>query len=99
MPRSQFVAVGSNTNIKSGTGTFYGAVVGGANGASFYALDSVSIGNAPNYATLGQSVPSNLAYVAGISAVPFQLDMHGVPFQVGLTVAATSNAPMTIFYD
>lgn len=99
MPLSQFVAVGSNTNIKTGAGRLYGVVIGGANGGTFIAQDSVSIGATPNYVAMGVSVASNLAYVSGLPATPMQFDFRATPFTNGLTVAATSNAPLTVSYD
>lgn len=98
MPRSAFIALGSNTTVATGTGYLYRLVVGGANGATVVARDTVELGVAPNYVTLGQSVPSNLAFIPGLTAAPASFDF-GMPFQVGLSVAATSNAPITVIYD
>lgn len=98
MPKVAYVALGSNTTIKSGAGTLYGVAIGGAAGGTFVALDSVSIGNAPDYNAIGRSVPSNLAILPGLAATPSYIDLPG-RFSTGLTVAATSNADLSIFYD
>lgn len=99
MPLSQFVSLGSNTTIKTGPGRLYGVTIGGANGGTFVALDSVSIGVTPNFATLGNAVASNLAFIPGLAATPTQFDFRATPFEIGLTVAATSNASLSVYYD
>src|SRR3990167_1785153 len=98
MPYSAFVSRGIYTAGKSGPGVLYGIVTSGASGGTVVLQDSVSIGTTPNYVTLPNSVGSNLGYVTLLAtgqAFPF----HGAPFQIGLTVAATSNCHVTVSYD
>lgn len=97
MPKYAYVALGSNTNVKSGSGTLYSVTAGAASGTLVVA-DSVSIGVTPNYVTIGQSVPSNIAYIP-LLATGVSYDFSGAQFVSGLTVAATSNAPITVIYD
>ena len=98
MPKSQFISAGSNTNVKSGAGQVYGVNVGGVDGASVFLVDSVSIGATPNYITQ-RSNGSNIAVVGPLGAAGGSVDLHGSQFMVGLTVAATSSAPVTVIYD
>lgn len=99
MPRSQFISTGSNTTVKSGAGQVYGVIVGGVNGGSTFVVDSVSIGVTPNYPNQ-VSNSSNLAVIANLAAGnPQHYPMYGATFNRGLTVAATSNTPVTVFYD
>ena len=98
MPLSRYISAGSNTNVKSGPGNLYGVVAGGANGGTFFAVDSVSIGATPNYVTQ-LSNSSNITAIGPLGAAAAAWDLHGASFQVGLTVAATSSSPLTVFYD
>ena len=98
MPKAQFISTGSNTNVKSGPGTVYGVNVGGVNGASVFLVDSVSIGATPNY--INQvSNGSNIAVIGPLTAAGGSVNLHGSQFANGLTVAATSSAPVTVMYD
>lgn len=102
MPLSRYIALGSNTTVKSGAGRVYRIQVGGLaiSGGGILVQDSVSIGLSPNFVTLPQSAASNIAYIGPLPAtVPATFDLGGVPFSVGLTVAATSNAHMLVVYD
>lgn len=99
MPRYQHIATGSNTTVKTGAGQVYGMTVGGVNGATAFLMDSVSIGVAPAYPTLLSS-SSNILTVANLAAGnPEHFPTYGASFVVGLTVAATSNAPVTVYFD
>lgn len=98
MSKSAFVSSGSNSNVKSGAGQVSGVVVGGVNGASVFLVDSVSIGASPNYVTQ-LSNSSNIATIGPVSAVGGSFPLYGAPFYRGLTVAATSNANVTVVYD
>jgi len=97
MPQYAFVALGSNTNVKSGSGKLYSVTAGAASGTLVIA-DSLSIGATPNYVTIGQSVPSNIAYIP-LAATSQSYEFYGAIFQDGLTVAATSSAPVTVIFD
>ena len=98
MPRYQYISSGSNTTIVSGVGRAYGVVASGANGGSIFLVDSIGIGATPNYVTQ-KSNSSNLAHIGVLGTAPSDYNLMGLPFQVGLTVAATSNADVTVIYD
>lgn len=98
MPRYVYVSSGSNTTVKSSEGRVYGVVAGGANGGSIFLVDSISIGATPNYVTQ-RSNASNLAAIGPLPATATGYDLMGIPFQVGLTIAATSNADVTVIYE
>lgn len=98
MPQHTFISTGSNTRVKEGEGTVYGAVVGPANGGSVFFVDSTSIGVTPNYVTQ-LSNSSNIAMAYPLTTAWQQVNMFGARFQDGLVVAATSNAAVTVFYD
>jgi len=99
MPRHAFIALGSNTTVVTGEGVVYGVITSGANGGTIVLQDSIGIGVSPNYVTIGQSVPSNILFAHTLTTAPATFDLRGIPFQDGLTVAATSNAAMTVVYD
>lgn len=99
MPKYQYVALGSNTTVKSGTGQVYGVTIGGANGATVLVMDAISIGTSPDYNAVPRSVASNIAVITGVGATPFSVPLHGAQFGTGLVIAATSNAPVSVFYD
>ena len=101
MPLGKYIALGSNTTVKTGPGRVYNVLAGGLapSGGGVFVVDSVSIGATPNYVTLPQSVPSNLAHIGPLPATAFFAELGGIPFQDGLTVAATSNANVLVTYD
>lgn len=99
MPRFSYIALGSNTTVKAGEGYLYGLTVSGANGGSVVVQDSIGIGVTPNLVTLPTAVGSNIAHIATLGATPTEWRMFGVPFQDGLTIAATSNANITVYFD
>lgn len=99
MPKYKFVATGSNTNVKAGAGALYGIITGGVASATAFVVDSVSIGATPNYVTQASNT-SNLAMIGVLANTsPWVTNMYGTRFQVGLTVATTSNMPITVVYD
>jgi hypothetical protein len=99
MPKSAYISAGSNTTVKTGPGFLYGAVVGGgANGGSAFFVNSISIGATPNYVTQ-LSDSSNIAVVGPVGVNGGDFPLYGAPFSTGLTVSATSNAPVTVAYD
>lgn len=98
MPKSAFISAGSNTTVKSGPGQVYGAVVGPANGGSVFLVDSTSIGVTPNYVTQ-LSNSSNIAVGYPLTTAWQNVPLFGATFHDGLTVSATSNAPVTVVYD
>lgn len=99
MPQSGYVALGSNTTVKSGSGYVYGVTVGGIAGATVVLLDSISIGQSPDFSAIARSVPSNVAVIGPMGAAPAHFPLYGVHFYTGLTVAATSNASAVVSFD
>ena len=97
MSRYRYISTGSNTTVKSGAGQLYGINAAGADGDTVFAVDSISIGVTPNYVTQ-PSNSSNLAAMP-LTAAPLAIPTYGVPFNIGLTVAATSSSLLTVFYD
>ena len=98
MSQTTFVSVGSNTLIKTGPGRVYGTIVSGVDGASAFLVDSIGIGATPNYVTQ-LSNSSNVATIGPVTAAGGSFDLYGAWFQVGLTVATTSNANLTVVWD
>ena len=99
--RYAYISLGSNTTVKSGSGRLFGVLAGGPgmSGGSVFAVDSTSIGATPNYVTQ-RSNSSNLADIGPLPAtVGATFDLMGIGFEVGLTVAATSNTDLTVIYD
>jgi hypothetical protein len=101
MPQSTYISLGSNTTVKTGAGVVYGVGVSGiANGGTVFLVDSAGLGVAPSYpAQFANS--SNIAVFGTVAAAtgPFGQNLWGAHFQRGLTVAATSNANFTVFWD
>lgn len=99
MPHSQSASIGSNTNYKAGPGQVYGITIAAPNGASVAVVDSVSIGATPNYVTQASN-GSNVAFIGPLTAAAnFHIPLYGARFEVGLTVAATSSANVTVNWD
>lgn len=94
-----FIANGSNTNVKVGPGVIYGGEFHGANGATLFLVDSLSIGATPNYVTQVSNTSNIAVYGPALSATTVNVNTFGARFQVGLTVATTSNANASIIYD
>lgn len=99
MPLSRYISTGSNTTVKSGEGRVYGFVAGSttANGGTVFLVDSVSIGVTPNYITQLSNSSNLLTFP--LTAAGASVTSLGIRYQDGLTVAATSNAPVTVIYD
>lgn len=99
MPNQTHLSAGSNSTIKSGSGQVYGVIVGGnANGATVFLTDSLSIGATPNFPNQFAN-GSNLGVIGPVTAAGGSFSMHGAPFIIGLNVAATSNAPVTVIWS
>ena len=99
MSRSTFISAGSNTRIASAGGVLYGITASGptAAGAIILVQDSVTgLGASPNYNSVAHTglIAHVGPLIAGVTSVPF----HGVRFENGLTVAASSNAKLTVYY-
>ena len=96
MPKATYISAGSTTLVKSGAGFLYGMHTSPANGATIYAVDSISIGAAPN---LNTDLTGTLFRVGYTGAAPDFIDTKGVGFSLGLTVSATSSARITVMSD
>lgn len=99
MPKQAFVALGSNTTVQTGSGRLYGLNMQGIAGATAYAVDSTSIGVTPNYVTQVSNTSNLLVAGPAVAGVQPTEQAFGAPFSRGLTVAATSNAAVTVYYD
>ena len=96
--RSQYLSTGSNTTLKTGHGQVHRIISSGANGGSIFVVDSIDIGVTPDYPAQISNA-SNLAAIYPLTAAPSSIDLDGLKFSVGLTVAATSNASITVLFD
>lgn len=87
-----FISAGSNTAVKSTPGTLYGIVSSNPTG-SIIRVDDGDMGTSPNYNGFG--APYTIALAGGT-----YLDFSpGIGFNTQLTVAATSNARLTVIYE
>lgn len=92
-----YLSAGSNTTVKSGRGSLYAIVVTPAAGSTVHVVDSVSVGTTPNYNT---DLTGTIAKVGPfVDAEPEAIDFGGLGFNTGLTIAATSNARLTVVYE
>ena len=98
MSRYRYISTGSNTTVLSGTGHVNRVLAGGANGGTVYLFDSISIGAAPNYPALEAS-GTDLIAALELPATMTNHELGGIGFTNGLTVAATSSAPITIVFS
>lgn len=93
-----YLSAGSNTTIKSTTGSLYTVHVNDASGGTVVVADAVNLGATPNLndATLA----GTLARFGPLpNAGPFTVRFDGIGLNAGLTVAATSNAQVTVEYE
>lgn len=98
MSRVTFLSAGSNTTVSSSPGVLYGIHVSGANGGTVLVADNDDLGATPNFNAVNQTgLIASIGPLAnaGVHAVPF----HGARFENGLTVAATSNAKVTVLHS
>lgn len=96
--RYTFVSAGSNTTVKSGSGTLYRVAVSPANGTTVRIDDDLDLGATPNLNTTGSGT---IAYTGVFgSTAPGDIDFGpGIGFNTGLTLAATSNAKLTVVWE
>lgn len=97
--RTFTISAGSNTRIKSGSGSLYAIHGYGAQGAAIKAENTLDLGAAPDL----NAVTSNatMAYFGPLAAAgTFSVTFGpGAGFDDGLVVAATSNARFTVTYE
>ena len=102
--RYAYVSDGSNTTVKTGPGSLYSIQVSPGHGSTLTIVDSADLGAAPDLNSdsltgiigrVGEwSTSSN-----GIKPSPDTLSFVGLGFNVGLTLAATSNARLIVEYE
>lgn len=95
--RYALVAEGSNTTVKRTAGSLYGLLVAPANGASVRVEDATDLGATPDLNATGASTIARIGTYA--AATPDEVGFGpGVGFSA-LTIAATSNARVTVVYE
>lgn len=94
MPQAKFISNGSTTSIQASV--YYGLTIGGIAGGSVIVIDGPA-GATPN---LGNpSFPSTIARVWPLTAAPYSVPAPAaVEIKNILTISATSNAPVTVYY-
>lgn len=98
MTRSLYatVSTGSNTTIKSGYGLLKGLVITPAAGSVVHVVDSVSIGATPN---LNNSQTGEILRIGPYVDAEPEAYRFEIGTNVGLTVAATSNARVHVEFE
>jgi len=91
--RYAFVALGSNTTVKSGPGTVYTIATTNPTGSNVRVEDSISLGQAPDLNSGGSATIGLLGGGTFFNLGP------GVGFNTGLTIAASSNARVSVVYE
>lgn len=96
--RYALISAGSNTTVKTGSGSLYGLYIRPANGASVRVEDAANLGAAPD---LNNPSASSIALLGTYaSAAPDVVTFTpGIGFNDGLTVAASSNTRITVVYE
>ena len=89
--RYSLIAAGSNTTVKSSPGSLYTIVSSNPSGSTIRVADALNLGTTPDFNTVGNATITNI----GAAAVDF---LPGIGFEA-LTVAATSNARITVVYE
>ena len=98
MSRVTFISAGSNTTVKSVASRLYAVHVSAANGGTVLVADNVNLGATPNFNVSSQT--DLIGYLGPLAnAGPHAFNFHGVNLDNGLTVAATSNARVSVFTD
>lgn len=90
------ISTGSNTTVKSGYGKLRGLVVNPAAGSVVHVVDSVSIGATPNLNTSQTGEILRIGPYVDAEPEPYRF---AIGFNVGLTIAATSNARVHVEYE
>lgn len=89
--RYTLVSAGSNTTIKSSAGSLYSVVSSNPSGSTVRLENAANLGTTPDLNAVGATTIAN----AGGAVMDF---LPGIGFDA-LTVAATSNARVTIVYE
>ena len=100
MSRYSYISAGSNTTVLSGPGTLYGVHVSPVSGASVLIADSTNLGAAPNFNADANPSGGLLLGRFGLytGTPPDFLDFKGAHVNDGITIAASSNARLTVLY-
>jgi len=96
--RYTFISAGSNTTVGTGARTLYRVHVSPANGTTVRIDDATDLGATPN---LNATDTATIA-ATGVFAntAPGVIDFGpGVGTNIGITLAATSNAKLTVVWD
>ena len=98
MSRQTFISAGSNTTVTSSPTVLYGVHVSGANGGIVLLANNANLGATINFNVVTQTgLFSVLGPLANAGA--FDFNFRGLRLENGLTVAASSNARVTVFTD
>ncbi len=101
MSKVSYVSAGSSTRVKDGTGVLYGVWFEPFVGSSLVIADNPDLGaSGPNF-NLSTSVTSTIGFHGPWPAnpSPFLFDAHALRFTNALTIAATSSARVSIFFE
>lgn len=87
-----YISAGSNTTVKSSPGTLYRVLSSNPSG-SVIRVEDGDIGTTPNFNAAGDTDTIALQGGATLDFGP------GIGFNTQLTIAATSNARLTVVYE
>ena len=101
MSKVSYISAGSSTRVKDGTGTLYGVWVEPFVGSSLVLADNPDLGAAGPDFNLATSVTSTIGFLGPWPANPGTefFDAHALRFANALTIAATSSARVSIFFE
>ena len=90
--RYTYISVGSNSTVKSGSGTLYRVLSSNPSGSTVRVEDATDLGAAPDLNIGSANTVANW----GGALLDFG---PGTGFNTGLTLAATSNAKLTVVWE
>ena len=101
MSKSSYVSAGSSTRVKDGPGTLFGVWFEPFVGSSLVLADNPNLGASGPDFNLATSITSTIGFHGPWPANPEPafFDAHALRFANALTVAATSSARVSIFYE
>ena len=96
-----YVSAGSSTRVKDGPGTLKGVWFSPVAGSTLVLADNPDLGAAGVNFNNATSVTSTIAFQGTYPAspVPEYFDAHATRFANALSVAASSSARVSIFYE
>lgn len=96
--RYTFISAGSNTTVGTGARTLYRVHVSPANGTTVRIDDATDLGATPNLNATGASTIAATGVFA--NTAPGVIDFGpGIGTNTGITLAATSNAKLTVVWE